>query len=69
LEKNEPLHREHLDDHFFSPEVEGSEQHLTKRLICQYLQRLIEDEEKVVELKGSFFKLMNEREVSFQQLF
>ena len=66
----DPMFREHLDDMFFDPDCKTHDSSdYTKKLICQYLMRLIQNEEKIVETKLTFFNLLAKKDVTHLQLF
>ena len=67
--QDDPMFREHLDDTYFESENNISTKYFTKRLICEFLENLIENEDEKKRIKLEFIKLASEREVSMQQLF
>ena len=64
------MFREHLDDMYFDPDCKTHDSSdYTKRLICQYLMRVIQNEEKLVQTKLEFFNLLAKKDVTHLQLF
>ena len=69
-EVEDPMFREHLDDMYFNPDCTSFDsKDYTKRLICQFVLRIIQNEERVVDIRKCFFNLMAKRDVSHLQLF
>lgn len=69
--QDDPLFREHLDDQYFNIDYKTiGTPNYTKRLVCEYLVRIINDyEQKIHDYKFNFMKLMADQRVTFSQLF
>ena len=67
---DDPLFREHIDQPVFDASEDISRDcNYTKRLTCQYLEALIENEGRIKNLKHTFLGAMGKAGTSFEQLF
>lgn len=58
---DDPLFREHLDDRYFDPDHNSiGTPNYTRRLVCQFLMRIISNEQRTRELKLDLLRLMAE---------